>query len=336
MVDVSARKGWMMGRGNALLRQWELIKVVQGYHYGISTEDLAKRLEYDKRTVQRDLKVLQGFFPITYETREHGKRFWRLKGDMFQSGGLELTLTEMLSLFLSQQLLLPLSGTQFGDGLQTAMRKIKTQFSEQALRHFDGLDKAFLIKNLAYHDYTDLDREIGILNIATLDQKVLRVTYRSASRGEDVTSEFHPYGMVLLHSSLYCVGYLKCYDHVRTLKVARIQKLTQLKKTFERPATFSLARHFQGAFGIFQAEERQTIRVEFTGWAATNVREIRWHTSQEILSDKAGTVTARFDLDNTVEFKRWILGFGQYARVVSPKEFAEEVRGDLEQALGRY
>ncbi len=325
-----------MARGDGLFRQWELIKVLQAHRFGVSTDEIAARLECNKRTVQRDLGVLQDIFPISYEQRDRGKRFWKMAYNTIESEELQLTMTEMLSLFLSQQLLLPLSGTQFGDGLQTALQKIRALLPARALTYFDGLDESFFIKNLANHDYSGQDKEIRIINEAILNQKTVKVIYRSASKGREVISEFHPYGMVLLHASLYCIGYLACYDEVRTLKVARIKGLTRLDKTFNKPLDFSLAGHFQGAFGVFQAKKKQKIRVEFTGWAATNVREMQWHPTQKIVKDAGDKVVATFDLGNTVEFKRWVLGFGLHARIISPKALAEDLRDEIQSMAKNY
>jgi len=324
-----------MARGDSLFRQWELIRALQAHRFGLGTEELAERLECNKRTVQRDLGVLQDIFPISYEQRDRGKRFWKLAHDAVESEQLQLTMTEMLSLFLSQQLLLPLAGTQFGDGLQTAIQKIRALLPARALTYFEGLDESFFIKSLANHDYSGQDKEIRILNEAILNRRVIKVVYHSASKGREVISEFHPYGMVLLHASLYCIGYLACYDEVRTLKVARVKGLTRLEKTFEKPEDFSLASHFQGAFGVFQTGRKQRIRAEFTGWAATNVREMQWHPSQKIVKDAGQRVVATFELGNTVEFKRWVLGFGRHARVIQPKALAQEIREEHQAAAER-
>jgi predicted DNA-binding transcriptional regulator YafY len=325
-----------MARGDSLMRQWKLIKTLQTHRFGICLEDLAERLECTKRTVQRDLDALQDIFPISHEQRDRGKRYWKLASNTVESEQLQLTVTEILSLFLSKQLLLPLAGTQFGDGLETAFQKIRTLLPARALAYFEGLDDAFFIKSLGHHDYSGQDKEIRILNEATLRQEVLRVTYHSASKGTEVISEFHPYGMVLLHASLYCLGYLACYNEVRTLKVARIKGLTRLEKTFQKPEDFSLARHFQGAFGIFQTHRPQTIRAEFSGWAATNLREMQWHPSQKIIKDDPQSLTATFELDSSVEFKRWILGFGRHARVIHPKDLADDLRSELQTASAIY
>ncbi|MFO7905475.1 MAG: helix-turn-helix transcriptional regulator [Planctomycetota bacterium] len=163
------------------------------------------------------------------------------------------------------------------------------------------------------------------INEPILNQVAVRTAYRSASKGREVISDFHPYGVVLLHASLYCIGYLVCYEDVRTLKVSRIQGLHRLDKTFQKPADFSLATHLEGAFGVFHAQNPRTIQAEFTGWAATSLREMQWHPSQQVVEDDGETVVATFELGNTVEFKRWILGFGRYARVLEPKVLAEHI-----------
>ena len=75
-----------MSRGEPLIRQWNLLKAMQAYHYGLCADDLALRLECSKRQVQRDLKVLQEVgFPVSYEERDYGKRFWKLSSHFIES-----------------------------------------------------------------------------------------------------------------------------------------------------------------------------------------------------------------------------------------------------------
>ncbi|MBC8372962.1 MAG: WYL domain-containing protein, partial [Planctomycetes bacterium] len=104
----------------------------------------------------------------------------------------------------------------------------------------------------------------------------------------------------------------------------------------EKPATFSLVKHTYGAFGIFGPGKFQTIRARFTGWAAINVREHRWHQSQKIVSDTKKGLTAEFELSNTVEFKRWVLGFGRHAVVVKPRKLAKDIAEELTAARISY
>ena len=350
-----------MSRGEPLYRQWNLLKTLQNFRFGISTDDLADRMECSKRQVQRDLKLLETVgFPVSFQEREFGKRFWKMAPHFLESEKLAFSLTEVLSLYLSQQLLSPLAGTQFGDGLARAIEKIKTLLPAKALGHFSDLPGTLMVKSIACHDYSGQDKEIAILNQAILEGRVLKIRYCSASQDRTLQTNFHPYGMVFFGTNLYCIGHLAEYDEVRTLKVTRFEGVEMTSQTFQRPANFSLAAHTHGAFGIITSGTYQTIRVRFTGWAATNVREHRWHTSQRIIKDsrqpdkgaKAGKtarlfygkglpgdedwVLAEFELCDTTEFKRWLLGFGRHAVVAAPKGLAADIAAELQQTCLAY
>ena len=44
----------------------------------------------------------------------------------------------------------------------------------------------------------------------------------------------------------------------------------------------------------------------------------------------------RFELSDLTEFKRWILGLGRHAVVLSPKKLANEIASELTEALSAY
>jgi predicted DNA-binding transcriptional regulator YafY len=338
-----------MSRGEPLIRQWNLLKTLQKHRFGVGIDELAREMECSKRQVQRDLAVLvQVGFPVSHETRDFGKRFWRMPSEFIQRDGLMLNLTEMLSLFLSRQVLAPLTGTQYGDGLATALDKIKAVLAPQALAHFEDLDENLLVKQVGQQDYSGHDKQIAIINQAMNDGRVLRIRYRSASKGRELTTRFHPYGLVFFGMNLYCIGHLEEYDEVRTLKVLRLLGVEMTAETFEKPPTFSLKAYTRGAFGVFHGSVFGTVKIRFTGWAATNVREQKWHASQQIIKDSRGggngprrragedCVIATFELAETTEFKRWLLGFGRYAVVMSPRKLAAELKAEFRQACGAY
>ena len=107
-------------------------------------------------------------------------------------------------------------------------------------------------------------------------------------------------------------------------------------KKFEKPDTFSLESYLQGSFGMFSSGKLQAVRVKFTGWAATNVREQQRHHSQKITKSSKDYVIVRFELSDLTEFKRWILGFGRHAVVLSPKRLVKEIASELAQAKAAY
>ena len=76
--------------------------------------------------------------------------------------------------------------------------------------------------------------------------------------------------------------------------------------------------------------------MKFTGWAATNVREQKWHHSQKTIKDAGDSIVAEFELSSTAEFKRWLLGFGRHALVLRPKKLAKEIAEELAAARKGY
>jgi len=330
-----------MSRGEPLIRQWNLMKALQAHRFGVCADELAVRLECSKRQVQRDLNILQeAGFPISFEQRDFGKKFWKLSPMFIERQEFVLSVTEMLSLFLGRQLLAPLSGTQFGDGLITALNKIKALLPAQALKYFDSLDDSVLVKSLAQHDYSGQAKEISIINQAMDESRTLKLRYYAVSEGLEIETILHPYGLVVFGTNLYCIGHLEMYGEVRTLKVSRIKGVEMTAARFQKPSTFSLKAYTAGAFGMFSSGKLQKITIRFTGWAATNVRELQWHSSQRIIQDSpdssGGMIVAKFELTNTTEFKRWLLGFGRHAIVVSPASLRADVREELQANLAAY
>jgi predicted DNA-binding transcriptional regulator YafY len=323
-------------RGETLRRQWELIQTLQSHRFGIGVDELSERLSCDTRTIQRYIKMLRKYFSIEEETREFGKKFWKLSKTVFEPKGFDLTLTEMISLYLSQQLLLPLSGTPFGNGLQTAIQKIRTILPKETLSYFEGMNQSLFIKSLATQDYSKHERTIHDLNDSIAAETMVTLTYHSASKKKEVTSGFHPYGVVVWNSSIYCIGFLEVYKEVRTLKVSRIKRLIRSDIPFDKPIDFSLSSQFAGAFGIMRSANKQEVTLQLTDWAATNVREMTWHPSQEITHDDGQTATVTYYLGITAEFKRWLLGFGRHVKILGPATLAADIREELRLSLENH
>lgn len=327
-----------MSRGEPLIRQWQLLKAMQSFRYGLDADELAKRVECSKRQVLRDLKILQEVgFPIAFEERDFGKRFWKLSANFIESDKLILSVTELVSLYLSQKLLAPLSGTQFGEGLEMLLKKIKSSIPPSALNHFGSMEDTLLVKNRTYHDYSIHDKKIRLLHQAIQERYAVKLCYQSLSKKCPYDTVYHPYGMVFFDGSLYCIGFMTEYGEIRTLKLNRIQSAELTDVRFGRPRDFSLKGYTQNAFGIFTpAGKPQTIQVQLHRWAAASVREKQYHPSQTILEDQKDSLKVQFELDDTTELKRWVLGFGAHAKVLKPTFLAEELYQEAQLMLDCY
>ncbi|MDZ7697730.1 MAG: helix-turn-helix domain-containing protein [Deltaproteobacteria bacterium] len=94
-----------MARGDQLGRQWKIIQTLISSSQGKSAADLARDLDCHPRTVYRDLEALQvAGFPI-YTERAGGKNLWSLLDTMKHHIPVPFTLTELMALYFSRDML---------------------------------------------------------------------------------------------------------------------------------------------------------------------------------------------------------------------------------------
>ena len=65
------------------------------------------------------------------------------------------------------------------------------------------------------------------------------------------------------------------------------------------------------------------------------VREKKWHASQQLRELKKGGVELRLKLSSLMEVQRWVLSWGGDAVVVKPRELAESVQAAAQMILRR-
>jgi len=339
-----------MARGELILRQWNLLKMLQTRGEGIPLRDLADEFGVSERTVQRDFEVLQELgFPIEHEDDEYGKRFWRMPHDFFRTGPLVLSLTEAVSLHLAERLFTPLAGTHFAEGLESVMDKIRNLVPQRALDYFSGLNETIYVRRTATTEYATYSGTIRLLADAARTEHTVEITYRSLWRGEEYATRCDPYGLVYYEGDLFLVGQSHRANAIRLFKVTRISQVAETTDAFERPEDFSLEEHFRSTFGITQTGgEPVEIQVRFTGPVAALVEERVWHESQKLswlpaeetlfeeAPDEPEALIATFRLADTVEFKRWIKGFGDRAEVLKPDWLRGEMHEELLTAASQY
>ncbi len=338
-----------MAGDNQILRQWNLLRMLQTRGEGIPLADLASEAGVTERTIQRDFEMLAKFgFPIEFEEDEHGKRFWRMPYNFFSSGALVLSLTEAISLHFADKVLSPLGGTYLAEGIGTVLKKVRSLVPAKALDYFSALDEMIYVRRTGVSDYSEAGPIIRTVIDGCRESTTLRLRYRALWRGEEYVTKFDPFGLVLYDGDFFVVGYSHRSGARRILKAARILEATTLDEKFKRPESFHLEEQFRSSFGIFQADGKVAeITVRFMGVAAAYVEERIWHESQQLawqpdeetLFDQPAddsALIATFHLAGVVEFKRWIKGFGDQAEILKPVWLRQELRDELRDALQRY
>jgi predicted DNA-binding transcriptional regulator YafY len=100
------------------------------------------------------------------------------------------------------------------------------------------------------------------------------------------------------------------------------------------PASFDVAKYLAGAWGMLRGDA-VTVRVVFARSLARYIRERVWHASQKLRDLPDGRVEMTLSVADTLEVRRWILGFGVEAEVVAPEGLREALRVEAE-ALAKH
>jgi proteasome accessory factor B len=144
----------------------------------------------------------------------------------------------------------------------------------------------------------------------------------------------HPHRLAFAQGGLYLLAYVPDYKDVRTFAVERIAKVSIEKHTFT-PAANQADDVFANSLGV-NSGPAALVEVEFAPRVAPYVRARVWHPSQQLRESPDGTLVLSMNVCHDWALRSWILGWGPFARVRSPKSLVRDVRRDLKDASNRY
>jgi len=321
-------------RGEQLGRQWQLIQRLAKSRAGVALDDLARELEVVKRTVYRDLDALMlAGFPVVSEKRD-GLVYYRFL-ETFRLGDVPFTPDEILALAFGEDLLRVLEGTVFHDSIRSALAKIRAGLSPELSAYLARLGESFRVLPGPHKSYAHLHEAIQTLNEAVLDQRTVRMRYRTGATGAESTRKLDPYRIWYRSGGLYAVGHDHKSGELRTFAIDRIQELEATDEGFEVREDFDFESYIGASFGVI-AEPATRVRILFEPRWASYVAERTWHPSQQLEPQPEGRVLLSMEVGGTAELRTWILSFGDGARVLEPEALREAVVSELAGALERY
>jgi len=321
-------------RGDQLARQWQLIQRLARSRAGVHLDDLAEALDCVRRTVYRDLDALMfAGFPVVSEKRD-GRVYYRFL-ETFRLGDVPFTPDEILALAFGEDLLRTLEGTVFHDSIRSALAKIRAGLGPELADYLARLGESFRVLPGPHKNYAHLRETIQILNDAVLEDRTVRMRYRTGRTGAVSTRELDPYRVWYRSGGLYVVGFDHKSGEVRTFAVERIRALDATRQRFERDAAFDFDTYIGASFGVI-AEPATRVRILFERRWASYVEERTWHESQRLTRRPGGRLELEMQVGGAAELRTWILSFGSGAEVLEPAALRDAVVAELGAALERY
>ena len=312
-----------MPRGNQLARQWQLLQLIDD-PAGIAVDDAARKLRCTVRTIWRDLDVLQkAGFPLYDDKCADGRRsLWKLEEQFTLGLPVKLTLAETAALVMSRDLLRPAGSGTIGAALVSAFDKIGRVLSRDALRFLDEMRETIGVRAVGAKLLAPAAEHVALIQRALLERRRLDMRYYSMSRDEETHRQVDPYHLTIFDGGFYLVGYCHLRKTERIFAVDRIRTLKILAIRFEVRSSFKADEYLKHAWGIVKGEI-VPVKVMFSRSVARYIRDRLWHPSQEFRHLPDGRLEISLRVADTLELRRWILGYGSEAEVTEPASIRE-------------
>ena len=325
-----------MPRNQEVIRQWRVLHALESSRHGVTINALADELDVTTRTIRRDLAALQeAGFPLYDDRNDDGRALWRLDGQILKGIETGFTLAELCALYLSRNLLESVAGTPFQRDLTLAFTRLEKMLSPRMRQFLDRLPGVLAAKSGPRTRGADAESQtVARLLEATLHFRVAAMRYHSVSSARVKDYLVHPYRLAFAQGGLYLLAYVPEYGNVRTFAVDRIASVSLEKQTFtpKEPLTDDV---FANSLGVNTGPAAR-VELEFDASVAPYVRARVWHASQQVREDTGGALVLTMDVCHDWALRSWILGWGRFARVLSPAALARDVRADLQAAADEY
>ena len=309
-----------------VLRLLREVTLFQAVPYGLTSGQIAERMEINQRTAQRDIAALESELLVPFI--KHGAR-WQIVPEYWLPP-LNLNVQEMVSLLLAARLMLrfadranPFAVAAFeklSAALPKAMRPALMEIrDEMADRPVDPT-------------YTKV---LAALTTGWVERRQVVITY---TMNDTFDRKLWP--LFLEPSAAGHSCYLLAWDpkpkEVRVYKVERISSVAVLDERFSPPLGFSVRDHVAGAWGIWSSAEPIEVVLVFKRAAVRRVKETIWHPSQlaETLPDGRLQLTLR--VGSIVEIRHWVLGWGGECEVLRPAELRRDIETEIRTMARTY
>lgn len=250
----------------------------------------------------------------------------------YRRSGVQLTLSEVLSLHFGRKLFTFLSGTQFAEDMDDAIERLEPAISRAHADLARHLDRKFMAVPEHAKDYREMGDLIDELITALIYDNPLHAIYTKAS-GVQSNYVLEPLTLATYRQGLYLFARDRKDSRVKSFAVERFQDLTRVRtERFEAPEDFDPEELLENAFGIISGEAVEVTAV-FDPKASPYIRERSWHPSQKLEETPDGSTRLTVHLAISQELIQWLLGFGSNVRVEGPPQLVKQLRDHHKRAL---
>jgi len=332
-----------MARNEQLIRQHKILQILERVRFGVTLTELKHDVVEElglksihPRTLKRDLEALQAAGIDVRETEEPRGKVWKLGPLAKAPSNITASATELIALFVGRQLLYPLAGTPFWQGLETFWQKVQAELPSAVLHHYEEYKKTMRVHGVTAKNYENHQGILSTLHRAINEHRVVEMVYHSLEN-PGKRRRIEPYTVVLYNSSIYILA-RETDDQqlkVKNWKLDRIEKVVALDEWFRIPDDLNIDDYI-GGMGVFVGNRLQDYTIWISAEAAQWVREEPWHPEQQVRELKDGSIELTVQAVNERELLPKVLSFGPNARVVAPDAAVASIQSIIKTMAASY
>ncbi|MDF7801288.1 WYL domain-containing protein [Pontiellaceae bacterium B1224] len=299
-----------MNRSKTQMRRlMELDALMQQRKYP-NCSSFGKKWEVSSKTIQRDIEFMkyQLNAPIEYDALKRG--FYYTEPSYMMSS-VPMNEGELMALVIGARALEQYKGTPIAAKLESVLQKLSEILPDEITIHPAELFSRFSFSSPPAMPIRPKIWETVVKGL--LSKRQLEITYQGK------TSRVSPLHMANLQGAWYLFVRFYDYDNFRQIAIGRIETAKLLKEAVDDTGFDPNVFLSNTLYRFAGDNEPFTVKLVFDKAIADQVMELEWHPGQKTKTLKDGRVEMEFTAKGDVEVKRWIMAWGQYCTVKSPK-----------------
>lgn len=318
------------GKTDRIARLMVVISLLYHNPDGLWVTRIAQACGVCQRTTRNDVDALEALgFPIWKEKGRRGL-------DIEKTGVVPpilLTIPEVLNIFLAARLFLH-HAHRYDPDIATTFMKL-SPIVPPSLSNQIQKTIAWMKKQPRDDKYLS---NLAAIARAWILQRRIKIAYKALQSDEATERIIEPYFIepaTAAHST-YVVAYCHRNKTIRTFKVDRIESTELTSENYNIPTDFDANAYLSSAWGIFAEGEVKTVKLRFAPQVSRVVKETVWHSSQVLKPCDDGSVIMTVKIADTVEFRSWLLSWGEKVEVLEPKELRQLIINNIKAMSAVY
>jgi predicted DNA-binding transcriptional regulator YafY len=298
---------------------------------GLKVDDIAHLCSVNVRTVYRDLLALET--ELNVPIWQEGKKRGIAEGYFLPP--IAFTMTDAMSIFLAIRLLYNYIHRYNPNLISTFIQLasiVPQPLRKQVQNTIERIEK--LPRN---------EKRLNIFNKLThgwLTRHPVKFLYQELSNKVPEKREVYPYAIepgVEGHSN-YIIGYAPEKKAILTFRIDCIigDVMVDESTTFEIPGDFDINDYLSSAWGAYADARIETVKLRFSPAVSRAIGETTWHPSQKIDLQSDGSLLMTLNVQNTLDFRAWIMGKGADVEVIEPQSLRDQIIQTTRMMMGLY